>query len=85
MPSGVRLFQKGTFLGFKRGKRNQRTNTSLIEIDGVKTGSDTNFYLGKRVAYIYRAKRVVDGSKIRVIWGKVTRSHGNNGVCIACA
>jgi len=33
-----------------------------------------------RVAYIYKAKREINGSKFRVIWGKVCRSHGNNGV-----
>ena len=33
-----------------------------------------------RVAYIYKAKREINGSKFRVIWGKVCRAHGNNGV-----
>lgn len=36
----------------------------------------TSFYSGKKVAFVYRAKREVRGSKIRVIWGKVTRPHG---------
>lgn len=35
-----------------------------------------SFYLGKKVAFVYRAHREVRGSKIRVIWGKVTRPHG---------
>ncbi|KAG9318948.1 translation protein [Chiua virens] len=34
----------------------------------------------QRVAYVYKAKREIQGSKIRVIWGRVTRSHGNSGV-----
>ena len=33
-----------------------------------------------RVAYIYKAKREINGSKFRVIWGKVCWAHGNNGV-----
>jgi large subunit ribosomal protein L35Ae len=67
-------------LGFKRGKRSQQVNTSLIQIEGVKTREDTDFYLGKRLAYVYRAKKEVNGSKIRVIWGTVARAHGNSGV-----
>ena len=35
-----------------------------------------SFYLGKKVAFVYRAQKEVRGSKIRVIWGKVTRPHG---------
>lgn len=35
-----------------------------------------SFYLGKKIAYVYRAQREIRGSKIRVIWGKVTRPHG---------
>lgn len=34
----------------------------------------------RRLAYIYKAKREIDGSKFRVIWGKVCRPHGNSGV-----
>ncbi|KAI0741272.1 ribosomal protein L35A, partial [Daedaleopsis nitida] len=54
-------------------------NTSLLQIEGVATKEDAQFYLGKRVAYIYRAKREIQGSKVRVIWGRVTRPHGNSG------
>lgn len=34
----------------------------------------------QRIAYIYRAPTEKRGTKIRVIWGRVTRTHGNNGV-----
>jgi len=64
-----RLYSKGRVLGYKRAKRNTRPNTSLIQIEGVATKEDAQFYLGKRVAYVYRAKREVQGSKVRVIWG----------------
>ncbi|KAK9722369.1 60S ribosomal protein L33B [Basidiobolus ranarum] len=80
MSQPVRLYTKGRFLGYKRAKRNQRVNTSLIQLENVATKEDTQFYLGKRVAYIYRAKREINGSKVRVIWGRVTRPHGNSGV-----
>ena len=36
--------------------------------------------LARRIAYIYKAKKEIDNSKFRVIWGKVCRAHGNNGV-----
>ncbi|KAJ9294945.1 hypothetical protein DTO271G3_6507 [Paecilomyces variotii] len=82
MPSeqGHRLYVKGRHLSFQRGKRNLNPNTSLIKIEGVDDPKAAGFYLGKKVAFVYRAKREVQGSKIRVIWGKVTRPHGNSGV-----
>lgn len=63
-----------------RSKVNQHTHTSLIRIDGVNCSDDTDFYLGKRIAYIYKAKTKKQGSKYRCIWGKVCRSHGTSGV-----
>ncbi|KAF9136797.1 60S ribosomal protein L33A [Mortierella sp. GBA39] len=75
----VHLYAKGRVLGFKRAKRNQRPDISLVQIEGVKTLADTEFYLGKRVAFVYRAKREVNGSKIRCIWGRITRAHGGSG------
>ncbi|KAF8586463.1 hypothetical protein K439DRAFT_1340973 [Ramaria rubella] len=78
--SFFRLYSKGRVLGHKRGKRNTRPNTSLIQIEGVSNKEDAQFYLGKRIAYVYRAKKEVHGTKVRVIWGRVTRPHGNSGV-----
>merc|ERR1712183_115423 len=57
-----------------------RTTPSLIKIAGVDSKSETDFYLGKRVAFITKASTEKNGSRYRVNWGRVCRSHGGNGV-----
>ncbi|PVU85474.1 hypothetical protein BB559_007000 [Furculomyces boomerangus] len=80
MVQPVRLYSKGRFLGYQRSKHSQVQASSLIQIEGVNTKSDTDFYMGKRVAYVYRGKREINGTKVRVIWGRISRPHGNSGV-----
>lgn len=75
----VRLYVKGQVLGYKRSKANQENHTSLIKIDGVASKKELEFYLGKRIAYIFKAHTEKKGSKFRVIWGKVMRAHGKIG------
>lgn len=72
-----RLHVDGAILGYKRGLRNQYNHISLIKIKGADDKAAADFYLGKRVAFITKAKS--DGA-FRVNWGKVCRHHGANGV-----
>ena len=59
-------------------------NQALLKIQHVNSKDDVRFYLGKRVAYIYKAKVAnQEGQHYRAIWGKVCRAHGDNGVVIA--
>jgi large subunit ribosomal protein L35Ae len=64
----------------RSSKRNQDNQTSLLKIQGVEDSKDVDFYTGKRVVYIYKAKSLKNGTKFRAIWGRVSRPHGTNGV-----
>jgi large subunit ribosomal protein L35Ae len=62
-----RLYAKATFTGFRRGLTNQYENQALLNIDGVKDRKTTNWYLGKRVVYINKAK---GGFRVRKMCNK---------------
>jgi large subunit ribosomal protein L35Ae len=80
-PRPPKLHIDGAILGYQRGLRTQNCSVSLIKIKGVDSKMDTDFYLGKKIAFITKAE-VPDkfGNKFRVNWGKVCRAHGANGV-----
>ena len=79
----VRLWVKGVFLGYRRGKETQNENQALLKIQGVNDRKSASYYFGKRVAYIYKAHNTVKNTKYRVIWGRVSKGHGNNGTVVA--
>jgi len=49
-----RLYVKGLMMGFKRGLRNQHEDTVILKVHNVADADSTQFYLGKRVCYIYK-------------------------------
>lgn len=53
------------------GLTNQHSHTSLIAIEGCKTKDEAKFYLGKRIAFVYKAQTLKKGTYFRCIWGKV--------------
>ncbi|KAI4695154.1 60S ribosomal protein L33A [Alternaria hordeiaustralica] len=74
-----RLYVKARHVSYQRGKRNTNPNVSLLALEGVDSTQDAQWYLGKRVAYVYRVASSKDEGP-RVIWGKIRRTHGNSGV-----
>merc|ERR1719204_621107 len=82
--SNVRLFQPGVILGYKRSQRGQHPNQCLVRIADVMTKEDTQYYLGKRVLYLYKSDgsssaKKKEAKEVRVLTGKIIRSHGNGG------
>lgn len=83
-PFRPKLHTRALIVGYRRSLRKQYRHTSVLRIEGVKERKAADFYLGKRVAYVYKsaknghAKHGVLGGR-RVIWGKIIKAHGNSG------
>merc|ERR1712071_183130 len=81
-----RLYAKATFTGFKRGLRNQHENTALLRLEECLTMEEARWYIGKKAVFVYKAKNKTSvplrpgrKTRMRAIWGKVTRTHGSRG------
>lgn len=79
-PSYLDICLYSNYLVNLRGRRNTYHHTSLIKLDGVQDTESSKYYFGKKIAFIYKAQAQKAGTKFRVVWGKVTTSHGANGV-----
>ena len=75
----VRLYQRGRFTGFRRARMSQNSNQALVHIENTQDKASAKFYLGKRVAYIYKVKNMSNNTKYRCSWGKVINTHGSAG------
>lgn len=88
--SSPRLYMKATLAGYSRGMHGQRKNVALVRVENVNTRDDANWYIGKRVCYVYHGKKVrrcvrwskapARRSTTRALWGRVSRPHGNSGM-----
>lgn len=75
----VRLYVKGIFTGFRRSRMHQTENQALVKIQNCEDKAGARWYLGKRVAYVYKVKNTVNNTRFRVSWGKVQSTHGHAG------
>ena len=75
----VRLYQNGLFTGFRRGKTTQNESQAIIHVQNCADKAGARFYLGRRVAYVFRGKNTVNDTKFRVHWGTVVNTHGHIG------
>ena len=69
-----RLYLRGVFTGFRRGKTTQDENHALVKIEGLNSRKEVSYYLGKRLVYVYKTKK-----GYKTIWGRICSPHGNNG------
>lgn len=75
-----RLYVKGRFVGYRRDLVKQREHQSLIAVQDVASKREAKFYIGKRIAYVYKVSKKRHSKPYKVIWGKIIASHGNNGL-----
>ena len=72
---GPRLYVKAVFAGFRRNKVWVLNNQAILKLEGLNDKKEAQYYLGKRVVYVYKSK-----SGYRTIWGRIMTQHGNNGL-----
>lgn len=66
---------KGMILGYRRGRKTQKTNQMIIQVTGVESREKASSLIGKKVKYTTESKKIIGG--------EVTRVHGGKGLVIA--
>ena len=65
---------KGTVVQFRRGRTTYTPKHFLIEVESIKTRDMAKKLIGKNVSW------KSEGKTPKIITGKITSAHGNNGV-----
>jgi large subunit ribosomal protein L35Ae len=68
------------YLKWKDYRSDASFSSARLRLNANSYPPTSFFNREQRIAYVYRAQRAIKGSKVRIIWGKVTRPHGNSGV-----
>ena len=54
-------------------------NQALVNIQNCNDKAGARWYMGKRVAHVYKVKNTSNETRFRVSWGKVIATHGHAG------
>ena len=65
---------KGTVIQFRRGRKTYTPKHFLIEVESIKTREKAKELVGKNVSWKSQ------GKEPKIITGKISSAHGNNGV-----
>ena len=73
--SEPKLYVPATFTSYRRSKRHLNVNQALLQIEGVNSKEEAQWYIGKKVASVYKK-----GKEQIINWGVITKEHGNSGI-----
>lgn len=66
------MSEKALILSYRRGRHTQTQNQALLEVAGVDSKAKASKYIGKKLVWVTSSKKEIHG--------KITSTHGNNGV-----
>ena len=72
------LDSEGTYHRYIRSKVQQNENQAILKLEGVQDRSASRYYFGKRGVSVTKS-----GNSFKTSWGRISRSHGNNGAVLA--